>query len=229
MSAKTIQTLANGKGIDLLNPKASDVDWDSYAEGLAKEKRYNGATPGEEYSVAEHCCRGTDAIIQETGDTLLAAYFLIHDAHEAVLKDLTTPRKRAIGEICQEQFGVLADQVITGIENLEYRHDVAIHEAAGLMWPSHSAMQAAIKHWDLVMFVSEWRDLMLGVEHPNWAPYAHVEPLPYKIRPWPWQIAKQGYLRRAGNLLPALKRPFNDCQGEYAHGETMREHAGSSS
>lgn len=45
MSAATILTLANGRGIDLLYPKVSDVHWPSYAEALAKENRYNGHTP----------------------------------------------------------------------------------------------------------------------------------------------------------------------------------------
>ena len=54
MSARTILTLANGKGADLLNLRPEDVDFAAFAEHLAKEKRFNGATPGLEYSVADH-------------------------------------------------------------------------------------------------------------------------------------------------------------------------------
>jgi hypothetical protein len=104
VSAATILTLANGKGIDLLDPKPEDIDFDAIAQHLAKEKRYNGATPGLEYSVAEHCARGASAILTATGNTTLAAYFLLHDAHEHTLKDDTTPKKRAIAELAPGAF-----------------------------------------------------------------------------------------------------------------------------
>jgi len=204
MSAATILTLANGKGIDLLDPKPADIDWDSYAEQLSKEKRYNGATPGEEYSVAEHLCRGVDAILFATGDREVAGYFSTHDGHEGVLKDDTTPKKRALAELAQEKFGVLASDILECFALLTYRHDVAIHEAAGLVWPPAPGLAAQIKRWDLVMFVTEWRDLMHDRPHPNWAPYSGIKPLPDRIMPWRWQTAKAGLLRRWKELLPAL-------------------------
>lgn len=206
MSAATILTLANLKGIDLRNPKASDIDFDSFAEHLAKENRFNGATPGLVYSVAEHLSRGVDAILAATGDQTLAAYFSTHDGHEGVLKDLTTPLKRAIAEECREKFGVLAEHVLCAINNLEYRHDCAIHEAAGLPWPMTSPMQLLVKHWDLVMFVTEWRDLMESAQHPNWQPYERIEPLRETIIPWHWQTAKRALLTRWRRLLPALQK-----------------------
>ena len=205
MSAATILTLANGKGIDLLDPKPSDIDFDVIAQHLAKEKRYNGATPGIEYSVAEHCARGAVAILAATGDTTLAAYFLLHDAHEHTLRDDTTPKKRAIAELAYQHFGILGDQIFETFRLLEYRQDVAIHTAAGLAWPPEPPeLVAQVKHWDLVMFVTEWRDLMRGVEHPNWKPYEAVTPLADKIEPWPWQSARAVYLSHCQMLLPCF-------------------------
>jgi hypothetical protein len=205
VSAATILTLANGKGIDLLDPKPGDIDFDVIAQHLAKEKRYNGATPGLEYSVAEHCARGAAAILTATGNTTLAAYFLLHDAHEHTLKDDTTPKKRAIAELASERFGILGEHIFETFKLLEYRQDVAIHHAAGLAWPPerHETV-AQVKHWDLVMFVTEWRDLMRGVDHPNWAPYENITPLPEKIEPWPWQAARAVYLSRCQMLLPCF-------------------------
>lgn len=204
MSAATILTLANGKGIDLLNPKPEDVDFDAYAEQLAKEARYNGATPGIFYSVAEHAARGASAILAAGLDASVAAYFLLHDNHEAVLKDDTTPKKRAIAEIAHREFGVLAEHIISTYDLLTYRHDVAIHSAAGLAWPPSSQMQDAVKLFDLKMFVTEWRDLMAGAEHPNWEPYANIEPLREKINPMDWQTAKLAWMRLARDLLPSM-------------------------
>lgn len=221
MSASTILTLANGLGIDLLDPKAGDIDFASFAEHLAKEKRYNGATPGQEYSVAEHCVRGVDAILDATGDRLLAAYFSTHDAPEAVLKDDTTPKKRAIAELCEQKFGVLAEHVLGTFDLLTDRHDVAIHEAAGLAWPPPAALIPQIKKWDLIMFVTEWRDLMHGAPHPNWGPYSGIVPLTTEIRPWTWQVARAALLHRWRNLLPNMQHAL-------AHRKSPSEQGGSS-
>ena len=203
--SKTILTLSNGKGIDLVDPKASDIDFSVIAEHLAKEKRYNGATPGVEYSVAQHCVIGADAIMADTGNAVLAAYFLLHDAPEAFLKDDTTPKKRAIAAIASEHFGILASQIIDAFDLLTYRFDAATHEAAGLAWPMPIDIQRAVKAYDLTMFVTEWRDLMSGAVHPAWDEYRGIEPLRDVIKPIDWQCAAFDYRARCKALLPALK------------------------
>lgn len=206
--ADTVLTLANHRGIDLLAPSAADIDFEVIAEHLAKENRYNGATPGVTYSVAEHSVRGSQAALAATGEAELAAYFLIHDAPEAFLKDDTTPKKRALAAIAAEEFGVLASVITGAFDRLTDRFDVAVHAAAGLAWPPSPEMQAKIKFWDLRMFVTEWRDLMGNQPHPNWAPYAHIEPLEIVIAPLPtWQMARDVYFRACGLRLPALEPP----------------------
>jgi 5'-deoxynucleotidase YfbR-like HD superfamily hydrolase len=204
MAANTILTLSNGKGIDLTNPRAADIDFTVIAEHLSKEKRYNGATPGIEYPVAQHCCIGADAILADLGDKTLAAYFLLHDAPEAFLKDDTTPKKRALAEVAARNFGVLADEIIAAFDMLTEQFDAAIHEAAGLVWPMPPAIKAAVKAYDLTMFVTEWRDLMRGTQHPNWDEYRDIAPLRDRIIVWPWQTACGGYIGRCKDLLPAL-------------------------
>lgn len=206
MSTRTILTLSNGKGIDLLNPKADDIDFAAIAEHLGKETRYNGATPDVQYSVAQHSYLGADAILADGGSETEAAYFLLHDAHEATLKDDTTPKKQALAEIAQEQFGVLAGDILEAFSLLTYRHDDAIHRAAGLRWPASIDVQRIVKKYDLIMFVTEWRDLMHNVPHPHWAPYSGIRPLAQKIEPLPWAQARAGWLMRAKRLLPASKR-----------------------
>jgi hypothetical protein len=204
MSASTIITLANGRGIDLLNPMPSDIDWAAFAEQLAKENRYNGATPGTEYSVAEHTVRGVNEILK-TGDRELAAYFALHDAHEAVLKDDPTPKKKAIAEIAEQNFGVLGKQVMQAFRDLTDRLDAVIHEAAGCVWPPPGPVRVQVKRWDLIMFVTEWRDLMKDVPHPNWAPYSGILPLEQKIRPWAPGFAEMALRQRWSELLPRLQ------------------------
>lgn len=208
MTARTVLTLANGKGIDLLNPRAEDIDFAVIAEHLAKENRFNGATKEAAYSVAEHCVRGADAIVATTGDRELAAYFLLHDGHEAFLKDDTTPKKSALAAVAEENFGTLARVVLDAFDVLTKSIDDVIYKAAGLSTLPHgeSLLKKKIKRCDLVMFVTEWRDLMGGQVHPDWTPYRDITPLPGKIIPWDWRGARNAFLDNCYDLLPALQK-----------------------
>jgi uncharacterized protein len=208
MSPRTILTLSNGKGFDLLAPRAEDIDFAVIAEHLAKENRFNGATPNICYSVAEHCVRGADAIVAMTGDRELAAYFLLHDGHEAFLKDDPTPKKHALAAVAEESFGTLASVVLEAFDVLTKTIDDTIYKAAGLQMLPHgeSVLKNRIKRCDLVMFVTEWRDLMGGQDHPDWTPYADVTPLAGKIIPWSWRDARNAFLDSCYDLLPALQK-----------------------
>lgn len=205
MTPATILTLSNGAGIDLTNPRPADIDFSVISEHLAKEKRYNGATPGIEYTVAQHCVIGADQILFDVGDKTLAAYFLLHDAHEAFLKDDTTPKKRALAALAHSRFGILADDITRTFDLLTDQFDAAIHEAAGLPWPMTPAYKSAVKTYDLVMFVTEWRDLMRSVQHPNWDDYRKVTPLRNTINPWSWQTSAAAYRHRCTKLLPVFQ------------------------
>lgn len=204
---RTLFALGNGRQCDLRNPRPDDVDFKEMAEHLAKEARYNGSTPGVFYSVAEHCVRGARAIVRQVGDYNLAAYFLLHDGHEYVLKDDTTPKKAAIAQEAHERFGVLAEHIIAAFGSITERHDAAIYQAAGLEWPCSDAIAASIKKWDLVMLVTEWRDLMKGREHPNWSAYSQITPLREVIKPWPWEVAQSRFYEECRILLPCFKVP----------------------
>lgn len=206
MTAATILTMANGKGIDLTDPKPEDIDFAVIAEHLAKEKRFNGATPGVQYPVGQHCVIGADAAFADTDDETLAAYFLLHDAKEAFIKDDTTPKKRALAEIAASQFGILAEEIMGTFYILEERFDAAIHAAAGLEWPAPPHIQSAVKTYDLVMFVTEWRDIMCSIPHPNWDDYRRVTPLRDTIQPCGWRRAASDYRDRCKRYLPTMKR-----------------------
>lgn len=207
MNPRTVLTLANGRNIDLLNPQADDYrDMNWAAEHLAKENRYNGATPGVCYSVAQHTCECVVTAYAQTGDEILAAYLSLHDVHEAVLKDDTTPKKRTFAALAEAKFGVLASQVMDAFDDLTNRHDAAIHEAAGLAWPPSPEMKRAIKHYDRIMLVTEWRDLMGGVPLPNAEAYADVAPLQRKIVPHAKWQSSAALLRLAWRTyLPAMQ------------------------
>lgn len=205
MTGRTTLTMANLRGVDLRAPITADVDFAAIAEQLAKENRFNGATPGEVYSVAEHSVRCARAALDATGDRRLAAYLLLHDAHEAFLKDDTTPKKELIAQMAAENFGVLRDHIMQVFDLAPYRFDQVIHDAAGLAWPPPSNLIPAIKRWDLILFVTEWRDLMQNAVHPNWAPYSGIQPLAVGIVPSPdWRDARDIFIAACRDLLPKL-------------------------
>lgn len=242
MSAATILTMADGREIDLLNVRAEDIKFAVLAEHLGKEKRFNGATPDIEYSVAQHMSLGSDAIVHAGGSELEAAAFLIHDCHEAMWKDDPTPKKVAIAERVAERCGVLASDILQVLSDIVDEHNAAIHAAAGLPWPLPQGLRAVVKRCDAMMFVTEWRDLMHDIPHPNWAPYSGIKPLSQRIDPLPWAQARAGWLLRANRLLPSLRaerkhqvitpppdpNPPLLNRPSLAHDKPNREHAGTS-
>lgn len=200
MTSRTILTLANGRGLDLLKPRAEDISFHVIAEHLAKENRYNGATPGVAYSVAQHSVLGAEQILLDTENELAAAYFLVHDGHEFALGDDTTPKKRALGEI-MGQFGLLAEHVEGAFSQLTERMDVVIHEAAGLPWPMPAPIAEIVHAYDKQMLATEWRDLMKCEPPYDFG----VPPLEHmRIVPWGFAMAKLEFVVLAQRLLPAL-------------------------
>lgn len=159
------------------------------------------------YSVASHLCACVDAALAIYGDRKVAAYVSLHDVHEALLKDDTTPKKHAIAAVAEARFGVLARQILDVFDELTERHDRALHEAVGLSWPPTLEMAAAIKRIDRILLITEWRDLMGGVPLPNADAYADIEPLRVTIAPLSWRAGAEGLKRRWAQLLPALARP----------------------
>ncbi|KMK68560.1 hypothetical protein [Puniceibacterium sp. IMCC21224] len=76
--------------IDLTALRSSDVRADVVADGLSKINRFNGRTP-EPWSVAAH-----SVLVSQLCPPELAAWGLLHDAHEVFLGDLTTPAVRLL-------------------------------------------------------------------------------------------------------------------------------------
>ncbi|TAK50263.1 MAG: hypothetical protein EPO23_03390 [Xanthobacteraceae bacterium] len=200
----TVVTCCDGRPIDLMDPRAEDISFEVIAHHLSGINRYNGAarysaTGQPLYSVAEHCVRAALATIAESGDKRLAAYVLLHDAHEAYLGDDVTPKKRAYAAIVAS-FGVLAEAATQAFIEHTDRFDRVIHAAAGLAWPPAAATSRQVGHIDRVMLVTEWRDLM-----PCPPPFAvDVAALPQPIVPWRRDVARASFLAACEMLLPVF-------------------------
>jgi 5'-deoxynucleotidase YfbR-like HD superfamily hydrolase len=200
----TFLTLPSGKCVDLLDPDPQLICFEDVAEQLAKINRYNGATRGVTYSVAEHSVRGARYLRAHYDDSH-AAYFLLHDAHEAFIGDDATPKKRAIAAVAQLKFGTLHQVIVDAFQSIERGLDVAIHAAAGLAYPLPADIARVVKVYDRVMLATEWRDLM---RCPEPFPLGAL-PMVTQISPWGWQQAKREFLNECRALLPALKHQRN--------------------
>jgi hypothetical protein len=202
LACATIMTLASGRTVDLLDPQPADVDFHVFAHQLAQLNRYGGAAR-EPYSVAEHTVRGVEAIMRWRDDRPLAAAFLLHDFHEAVLGDAITPLKRALSQLALNSHLAASDSLGELYRMLAYRWDAAIHSAAGVTWPLPITLQQRVERWDVRMLRTEWRDLMVGEAPFAWP--ADLDPLPDRIgEPMGWERAKIELQKWCLALLPAL-------------------------
>ena len=181
-----IQT-ASGRCWNLTAPDPDQVHWPDIAESLAKICRFNGHSIVF-YSVAQHCCLVADALPPDQ-----RLYGLLHDAHEAVIGDITAPLKDALNSMNER----------TALDRMAAITDRAIFKAAGLRAKMPKPVADAIKHMDMVLLATERRDLLLKTALP-WPPLP--DPLPARITAWPWPKAMEQWLTRLNLYLPHDKR-----------------------
>lgn len=101
---KAVIETSSGKGLDLLNPDPDVIDLKSIALGLSRQSRFAGQ--GKKfYSVAEHSLlvfhlsRGyLDQEVLSEAEQKLA---LMHDAHEAFIRDISAPLKKHLPDYNQ--------------------------------------------------------------------------------------------------------------------------------
>ncbi|MER8811422.1 hypothetical protein [Mesorhizobium sp. M0965] len=206
----------DGSAFDLVNPKAADIDFADMANALSKIARFNGIYRCAAFSVAQHSVMGADAIFRETGDSVLAGYFVIHDGHEYPFGDVTRPAV----DLIQYQVAKLAAEAKLDrpafIEKLVHRAigevkrciDLAIYEAARL--PDINRMPLYVRQ------VKDMDDRMLVAEaHALFGPKADQKCLPKvasaprltgAIEPWGAMKAEIAFLDRLERYLGIVVR-----------------------
>lgn len=153
----------------------SMIDIESIAEGLSKEARFAGQTPGIFYSVAQHSVLLMQQMATDNPADLMAA--LLHDAAEAYIGDQAKPIKVTLPD-----FNELEDDV-----------QATIYSAFGCE-PSDEVARE-IKRLDVRMCLTEAMQLFDGP--PDWVSdytVSGIKPLPIKIRPWEWREAREAFL-----------------------------------
>lgn len=134
------------------------------AHSLSYQCRFNGHS-SRFYSVAEHCVRGAQ-IVPES----LRLDFLLHDAAEAYIGDLSAPLKKIIPQFKKIEESI--DRVISEKFGISYPHNIQVKKA------------------DLIMLATEMRDLMPGTDYLDF----EYESLKEVIVPWPAELAKSRFL-----------------------------------
>ncbi|AEH88159.1 hypothetical protein [Mesorhizobium opportunistum] len=207
--ADVFKQTITGRAFPLTGFTALDIDLHGdVAEGLARICRFGGAVPGNPYCVAQHCVVGADAAMEETRDANIAAYFLLHDAHEYVFGDMTTPVAKWLAVIADELYGGSAHGMVeTLIATAKARLDMAIWRAAG-MPPPGKTYRAAIADFDLRMLATEQRQLLIPAPKSWGARIDAAKPIAMRGRLSAWPVAKaaEAYRERLATLCPNARR-----------------------
>ncbi len=182
---------ATGRAFALLDAAPRDVDPRDLAEQLSRINRFTGA-PGVPYSVAQHCVGVANLVTPEA-----VPYALLHDAAEAYKGDETTPVQEAYDTLMFRLFGL--ERAFTRARVAFEDHLAqAIHARFALPWPPRPEIALEVKHADLVMLATEFRDLLPVPARgsPAVAPRHLPEPHVRRIKPWTWIRAADTYSTR---------------------------------
>lgn len=195
-----IQT-SSGLAVDLLAPDLTRIDVRrDIAEPLAGIARFanhrRDRGKGRIWSVAQHCVVGAKALAEEHGP-LHGLAFLVHDAHEAFIGDVTTP----FTEVLEAEFEgpAKAKSVVRGIiARIRERIDRPIRALAGLgTIPPHIA--AAVAEMDLRMLDTERRQIL-----------GHLQPRHRAEDIWSPSVLTARAVRTNGALTPWTEKRAAD-------------------
>lgn len=178
----------SGRLENLADPASLAINFAWIAATLSGLARFNNKQAGPPLSVAQHCVQGADALWRETGDSHVAALFLLHDAHEAWLGDITTPVQQLLVHTIEQRLPCAyrgSDRVKGAFSAIKGAFDRAIYAAAGLPSPNlwNPEQKLAVADMDHRMANAEglelfgkalWADLdppkLTGSVCPPWAP-----------------------------------------------------------
>lgn len=171
--------LANGASITLRHPNPKALDLPTVAHALAQINRFTGHCR-RPYSVAEHSLLVAQIIENAGGCALAQMAALMHDAHEALVGDATSPLKAAMRRVAASRSFVAEElphaKAWSDFDRLEHGAAAAVHEAFGLV-KAFAVFGADIGRADMVALATERRDLMPASDMP-WDCLAGVQPLP---------------------------------------------------
>lgn len=149
-------------------------------------KTYFAAGFGAHNCTAEHAVRVSECVARLGGSLMQQFVGLHHDDSDAYIPDVPTPLK----VLPEFQF----------FREVEKKIEHACYERFGCIIDDYSVVKKA----DMILLLTEKRDLMPRVNQ-NWGKFdAEPIPSPYRIRPWSPERAKQEYLHQHKMLAMKL-------------------------
>ncbi len=145
-------------------------------------------------------------MLREGAGEMLAGLFLLHDAHEAFLGDLTRPTQDLIASTMAEKHGSLAAaQFVEALADIKAAWDGAIYEAAGLPAPNawKRSWSTGVETMDQRLAKAEACEL-LGEEAGKWCGWRRGltrPPIAGTIKPWPAVKAEFAFLEMLEKLI----------------------------
>ena len=193
-----------GRVIDMVEPRASEVDFAEIADQLADVNRYAGSAE-RAVSVANHTLIA-DACAEAFGATLRQRQVVVlHDLHESRIGEAPTPSTRAKVAIAVEMFGLPAGDMLRQVLDEEKRRrDIAIYAAAGIPMPT-AEERVFLHRCDLAALKTERRDYLAPQPMP-WAPHIEAaQALPRRIKLLPPAEASLALHKLFLILLPGAR------------------------
>lgn len=192
----------DGSVRDLAAPDPLEIDFFAMANGLSKIARFNGSNPGIAYSVAQHSVMGAEAIFNETSDTRLAAWFLLHDGEEALLGDKPTPAQQLLVAALNCEHPTIAHSTDRRWDDIKAAWRKVGFIAAQLGIP-HPDEWADIHDYDRRMCNAEMLALFGPKARARLFPVSKPAPLKLKggIRPWAAMKAEERFIEAASRFI----------------------------
>ena len=156
----TYRSTNSGLVFDFVNPTEDMIDIEDVAHALSHLCRFTGHCD-RFYSVAEHSLIGA-LIFMERGDDELAFEFLMHDAHEAYVGDLSTNLKK----LCPD------------FKIIEERVDKLIRKKYNMA----NEMPSEVKQMDIKMLATEKSNLLYNHRFSDWAVLNNIDTLNEDLR-----------------------------------------------
>lgn len=190
----------DGSVMDLAAPDPAAVCFHEIAAALSKIARFNGRNRGLAYSDAQHCTMGAQAILNEGGTRQDAALFLLHDAHEWAIGDMTRPVETLFSAL----LGSVAVRKM--IEHVKASWDTAIYMAAGLPIPAEwtTRQKKLVKSMDDRMCAAESIALFgprAARQFPGYVEHRDKPKTRGAIRPMPAMLAEERMIEMLNRLL----------------------------
>jgi hypothetical protein len=201
--------LADGQSISLRLPNPAAMRIEAVAHSLALINRFTGHAV-RPYSVAEHSLLVSQIIEMRGGGTLEQLAGLMHDAHEIIVGDCSSPLKREMRRIASarsfESAHLPAARTWSDFDRAEAAAEAAVRLAFGLVKVG-KLFEAEVGAADLVALSTERRDLMPA--HPEvWGCLHGIAPVPRNVvdlmdrdrTKWSWNDWRDAFIERYREL-----------------------------